>query len=203
MAKTQAQRRAETRQQLLEAAREVVAARGVAGASVDALAEAADRTSGALYAQFGGKEGLLVALLDAWKDATANVIAADFEASSRQEEQLASLWRNFAAPPSDGGDAWVLLEHELWLYACRHPDARAAVAARYEDARRQLADAFPGRPSGNGSSSGEGLASLLIALVIGMEMQRRLDPTAISDGLALEGLRALVRAFGPEQERRP
>src|SRR2546421_12779624 len=71
MARTQAQRRAETRQQLLEAARDVVAARGVAGASVDALAEAADRTSGALYAQFGGKEGLLVALLDAWKDATA------------------------------------------------------------------------------------------------------------------------------------
>ena len=194
MARTQAQRRAETRQQLLEAARDVVAARGVAGASVDALAEAADRTSGALYAQFGGKEGLLVALLDAWKDATAEVIAADFEATSSQKEQLASLWRNFATPPS-GGDAWVILEHELWLYACRHPDARTAVAERYQDARRQLADAFPGDTVRDGSFAGQDLASLLIALVIGLEMQRRLDADVISDELAVEGLGALVERF--------
>jgi AcrR family transcriptional regulator len=194
MAKTQDQRRAETRQQLLEAARDVVAERGITGASVDAVAEAADRTSGALYGQFGGKEGLVVALLDAWKDATASVIAADFEASSSLEQQVASLWRNLANPPADGGDAWVLLEHELWLYACRHPGARQAVAARYEDARRRLADAFPGTPVAEPTASDEGLASLLIALVVGLEMQRRLDPGAISDELATAGLRVLIEA---------
>src|SRR5947207_13789094 len=88
MAKTQEQRRAETRQQLLEAARDVVARRGIAGASVDAVAEAADRTSGALYGRFGGKEGLLAAHLDAWKEATASAIAPDFEASSNRDDQL-------------------------------------------------------------------------------------------------------------------
>jgi AcrR family transcriptional regulator len=201
MAKTQEQRRAETRQQLLEAARDVVARRGIAGASVDAVAEAADRTSGALYGQFGGKEGLLVALLDAWKEATASVIAADFEVSSNRDEQLESLWRNLADPPADGGDAWVLLEHELWLYACRHPGARPAVAARYEDARRGLAGAFPGAAIGDATSSVEGLASLLIALVVGLEMQRRLDPAAISDELAIAGLRALVEAFAQVPRR--
>ena len=41
---TQEQRRAETRRRLLEAARGVVADRGVAGASVDAVAGAAGRT---------------------------------------------------------------------------------------------------------------------------------------------------------------
>src|SRR5947207_13413380 len=110
MARTQEQRRAETRQQLLEAARDMVAERGIAGASVDAVAEAANLTSGALYGQFGRKEGLLVALLDAWKDATASVIAADFEASSSTEEQLASLWNNLADPPTEGDAAWALLE---------------------------------------------------------------------------------------------
>jgi len=145
MARRQAERRSETRQQLLAAARDVVAARGVAGASVDALAEAADRTSGALYAQFGGKDGLLLALLDAWKDATATVIAAEFESAHGVDDRLASLWRNFADPPADGGDAWVMLEHELWLYACRNPHAAPPVAARYEDARRHLAEALPRR----------------------------------------------------------
>lgn len=50
MARTQDERKAETRQRLLQAAGELIAERGVAGASVDALAEAAERTSGAIYA---------------------------------------------------------------------------------------------------------------------------------------------------------
>jgi AcrR family transcriptional regulator len=173
-----------------------VAARGVAGASVDALAEAADRTSGALYAQFGGKDGLLLALLDAWKEATATKIAADFEAASSQDQRLDSLWRNFVDPPADGGDAWVLLEHELWLYACRHPQALPIVAARYEDARDRLAAALPCSSDGarreHDAPDRPGLAALLIALVIGLEMQRRLDPASVSDELALVGLRALL-----------
>jgi AcrR family transcriptional regulator len=196
MAQTQEQRRLQTRQQLLTAARNLVAAKGVAGASVDALAEAADRTSGALYAQFGGKDGLLIALLDEWKEATGAAIAADFSASDDAEHRLASLWRNFADPPADGGDAWVLLEHELWLYACRNPEVRPLVAARYEDARRRLAAAGP--PAADGGAPASGVAALLIALVIGLEMQRRLDPGAITDELALAGLRALIEGMAAE-----
>jgi AcrR family transcriptional regulator len=189
---TQQERRADTRQRLLAAARDLIAERGVAGASVDALAEAADRTSGALYAQFGGKEGLLVALLDEWKDATAEAIAADFEATSNVRFRLDSLWKNFIDPPVEGGDAWVLLEHELWLYACRNPAARDVVTARYDDARRALAGALPGGTL-PGSGSAE-LGTLMIALLIGLEMQRRIDPGAVSDDLALSGLRALLGA---------
>lgn len=198
MPRTQAERRAETRQQLLAAARDLIAARGVAGASVDALAEAADRTSGALYAQFGGKDGLLVALLDSWKEATATAIAADFESADNADERLASLWRNFVDPPADGGDSWVLLEHELWLYASRNPEASEAVAARYRDARRHLASALSGR-----AGEDTGVAALLIGLVIGLEMQRRLDPSAVSDDLALRGLRALLGATSGNGRKAP
>src|SRR5713101_9113354 len=103
MPMTQQERRADTRQRLLAAARDLVAKRGVAGASIDALAEAADRTSGALYAQFGNKEGLLVALLDEWKDAMAEVVGADFEAAASMSGRLESLWTNFVDPPVEGG----------------------------------------------------------------------------------------------------
>jgi len=202
MARTQAERRSETRQQLLSAARDLIAERGVAGASVDALAEAADRTSGALYSQFGGKDGLLLALLDAWKDATATVIAAEFESAHDEAERLASLWRNFADPPAEGGGAWVLLEHELWLYACRNPGVASPVAARYRDARRRLAEALPPRVDGPDLPD-TGLAALLIGLVIGLEMQRRLDPTAVPDELALAGLRALLETAPASAEMSP
>jgi AcrR family transcriptional regulator len=187
--KSQQERRAETRERLLAAARDVIAERGVAGASVDALAEAADRTSGALYAQFGSKDGLLLALLDHWKDAAAVAIAADFSSTDEIDERLSSLWRNFVDPPAEGGDAWVLLEHELWLYACRTPTARAHVAARYESARRGLGSEL----SASGADSA--LGTLLIALMIGLEMQHRLDPDAVTDEVALAGLRALLAAL--------
>ena len=190
MAKTQQERRADTRQRLLTAARDLIAERGVAGASIDALAEAADRTSGALYAQFGNKDGLLLALLDHWKEATATAIAAEFETTTSLDARLGALWSNFVNPP-DNGEAWVLLEHELWLYACRNPVAQDQVAARYNGAREQLAEALPDWAPAHGPSPVEA-ATLVIALMLGLEMQRRLDPDAVSDDLALAGLRALL-----------
>ena len=190
MPKTQQERRADTRQRLLAAARDLIAERGVAGASIDALAEAADRTSGALYSQFGNKDGLLLALLDHWKEATATAIAAEFEATSSVDGRLGALWANFVNPP-DNGEAWVLLEHELWLYACRNAAAQDQVAARYHSAREQLAGALPVAAASQGPAPVEA-ATLVIALMIGLEMQRRLDPEAVSDDLALAGLRALV-----------
>lgn len=196
MPRTQEERRAETRRRLLDAAREVVADRGVAGASVDALAEAADRTSGALYDHFGGKEGLILALLDEWKEATAAATVSDLSATDDAGERLRHVWQRFASPPSDGGEQWTLLEHELWLYACRQAELRPAVAARYDGIRRTLAAALaagllPEAPPPPEESC-QDVATLVIALMIGLEMQRRLDEDAVSDDLAVAGLRALM-----------
>jgi AcrR family transcriptional regulator len=187
VARTQAERREETRRRLLEAASDLFAQRGVAGASVDALAEEADRTSGAIYNHFGDKEGLLLALLDEWRDATAETITADFEADAGVEDRLSSLWRNFVAPTSDPDGMWVLLEHELWLYTCRNPDPSRRVAQRYQRARTSLAQAL--RPQDSGA-----LGTLLVGLLIGLEMQRRLDPDVVPDHLAVAGLKALAES---------
>ena len=144
--RTQDERKAETRQRLLQAAGELIAERGVAGASVDALAEAAERTSGAIYAHFGGKEGLLVALLDEWKDALSVAVRAEFEAASDERERIGSLWQNFVSPPPGTGDDWTLLEHELWLYACRNPEVRPLLAARVRRRPARVRDRAPGSP---------------------------------------------------------
>ena len=60
---SQEQRKAETRQRLLDAAALLFAERGIEAVSIDTVAEAADRTSGAVYAHFGGKDGVLLASL--------------------------------------------------------------------------------------------------------------------------------------------
>lgn len=193
---TQEQRRADTRRRLLEAARAVMADRGVAGASVDAVAEAAERTSGAIYAHFGDKSGLIFALLDEWKDATARAIVSDLASRPDRRERLESMWRNFAEPPAREAADWTLLEHELWLHACRQPEVTPVAAERYAGIRRQLAEAVrSGTVGGNSdldAAEAEGVATLVIALMVGLEMQRRLDPTSVSDELAVQGLQALT-----------
>jgi AcrR family transcriptional regulator len=176
---TQGERRAETRGRLLDAAAELFARDGIGGASVDAIADAAGRTSGALYGHFGSKEGLLTALLDRWMEEMATVTAAEVIAAPTVDERLAAIWRNFAEPTP-----WVQLEHELWLWATRH-DGPAAdrIAARYRDAAARV-DEFAGRAA---------VGRLVIALMIGLEMQHRVDPDAVDDGLAVDGLRTLLR----------
>ena len=136
------------------------------------------------------QEGLLVALLDEWKDALSDVVRAEFEATSDERERLGSLWQNFVSPPPGTGDAWTLLEHELWLYACRNPDVRPHLAARYDAARRTFGSALPAALDARESAD---VAGLLIALLLGLEMQRRLDPDAVSDETAVAALQALLR----------
>lgn len=60
---------AENRERILEAAARLIRERGISGAGVDALTEAAGMTHGSLYSQFGSKERLV-------EEAVAHAIAA-------------------------------------------------------------------------------------------------------------------------------
>jgi AcrR family transcriptional regulator len=182
----QGDRRATTRRRLLDAAAELFAERGVDGASIDAIADKADRTSGAVYDHFGGKEGLLYALLDGWVDDVAAVVTAELSTVTTLDEWLQVLWRNVSSPVVGDG-RWIALEHELWSYAVRNPAARAHLARRYRAAWRPVGDAVHER---GGGSAGAGAA--LIGVLFGLEMMRRIDPDAVPDELAIGALRGVV-----------
>lgn len=62
--RTREEQRAETRARLLEAAAEVIAARGLEGASIDEITERAGYTRGAFYSNFSGKPELLIELCE-------------------------------------------------------------------------------------------------------------------------------------------
>lgn len=68
--------RGEARTRLLEAARDLIRARGFAGCSVDDLCRAAGVTKGAFFHQFGSKEGLGVAAAQYWAETTTAFFAA-------------------------------------------------------------------------------------------------------------------------------
>ncbi len=195
MARTQGDRRAETRAQLISAAADLFARKGFHAVSAEAVAAAADRTTGALYDHFGGKEGLLLALLDVWMEQTTADLTTELYKIPDLDGLLAALWEGVVHPGEARSDAWVLLEFELWLHGVRDPQIGAPLADRFRIARSGLAgglvqwsEAFdftlPG-PS-------EDVAIHVLALLLGAAFQHRLDPAVVPKAVVVAGLRRLL-----------
>src|ERR1700688_4341858 len=110
VARTQEERKADTRARLLDAAATLFADHGIDAVSVDAVADAAGRTSGALYAHFGSKHGLLLALMDEWSDSLLTVLAAEFELAPGLKERLRAVATNVITEPSAETRRLLLLE---------------------------------------------------------------------------------------------
>ena len=189
---TQGERRTATRDALLAAAAELFAQQGVDNSSVDAIARAAGRTSGALYDHFGSKEGLLFALLEGWVDDVAAVVAAELVNATTRDERIAALWHNFA-DPAVGDGRWIALEHEPWTFATRNDEARARLAARYQDAW-SLIDADPLWSDAAETATGteRSTGAVLVGVLLGLEMVRRIDPAAMTDDSAIAALRRVL-----------
>src|SRR3954470_4449051 len=194
-AQTQEERKAETRARLVAAAADLFARKGFHAVSAEAVADAADRTTGALYNHFGSKDGLLLALVEQWLDESAARISADVEGASDLDGRLGALWSDPMTAEPDGSDSWLLLEIELWLHAARNAEFAGDLAQRYGDRRSAL-----GEPLAEWTKD-EGLgrlrhprrtSGLVIALLLGAAMQQRLDPEAFSTADVVAGLRALI-----------
>jgi AcrR family transcriptional regulator len=193
VARTQEQRKADTRDRLLRAAGELFARDGYHAVSIDAVADAADRTSGAVYNHFGGKEGLLLALVDAFEQQAAGQVGEALASEADLRGRLAALWGAFATR-ADEPDAWMLLEHELWLYAGRNPEVSGRVAARYRGGRRGMAASFERWCDAEGVEPPlppDELATVVLGLLFGLEMIRRVDPGAVPDRLPQRALDVL------------
>jgi AcrR family transcriptional regulator len=189
---TQKERRELTRTALLDAGARLFAERGVAESSVDAIAEAAGRTSGALYDHFGSKEGLLFALLEGWVDDVAAVITAELVNTTSLPERMAALWRN-VSDPAVGNGRWIALEHELWSYAARNESARQRLVERYRAAFEGLDILSTDDANGSPAATTEHeIGPAVLGLVLGLEMMRRVDPDAVSEELAVAALCGVV-----------
>jgi AcrR family transcriptional regulator len=200
MGRTQEERRAETRAQLLGAAAELFARKGFHATSAEAVAAAADRTTGALYDHFGGKEGLLVALLEQWIEQTVVDTAANVEAAPDLDGRLAELWRGLVRRDSESGDAWLLLEFELWLHAARDPEMGVVGAERFQVLRDGLAGGLGQWSAELGFSlpaPADELAVQFIALLLGAAFQHRLDGGAVPEHVVTSGLTRLLGLDAP------
>jgi AcrR family transcriptional regulator len=192
---SQEERKADTRARLIGAAAALFAAKGYHAVSAEAVAEAADRTTGALYSHFGGKDGLLLALVEHWLDESASRIAHNVEAAGDLDGRLLTIWHDFSASPAEHGASWLLLEFELFLHGARDPVFGEKLAARYAEYRNLLAEplALWAKEEGLGHlRHHQQVAAQIIALLLGMAVQHRVDPSAITDDDVVAGMRAVL-----------
>jgi len=179
--------RAQTRERLLGAARELIAEYGYGGASVEAICEHAGFTRGAFYSNFDSKDELVCALYDEhYARVRAQVAAALAEVATTPTGLDDAVRRVFDAVRVSPADRrqWALLDAEFTLHALRNDTSRARWVALQRRFRQELAaliDAGWTRLGLRLSLSGTDLARFVLAVHAGMTAQRLLDPDDESD----------------------
>jgi AcrR family transcriptional regulator len=137
------QRRANTRERLITAAMHVFAERGVNGASVEEICEAAGCTRGAFYSNFPDKSALVLAIIQhniaTQVVAAERAVAAIKPAADLSAEDLVSLaltaYEEAGRQPGESS----LADRELLLHAAREPDLRRPYLEFLEQSERQVA----------------------------------------------------------------
>ncbi|MBN1530474.1 MAG: TetR/AcrR family transcriptional regulator [Thermoleophilaceae bacterium] len=210
--RTQAERRLETREQVLAAASRVFARTGFHGTSLDAVAEEAGFSRGAVYYNFASKEELFLELLDRRCAERARDIREVFDtggddiASTTEQAQLAA---REALDAMIGDPEWRALYLEFLAHAARDAAFRRAFARRTNDMRATLDEVVAERArlvdeSALGMSPKE-LAIVIDAMGVGLWAHhllhgpRSVSPELFADavGLMVDGV--IARAGGLER----
>lgn len=96
---------AQTRRDVVATARRIFAVHGYAHTTVETIAREARVSPATIYAQCGGKEGLLESLIDLWSTGeTVERIIADCAASTGPSDKLDRLARGYVDIYDDSGD---------------------------------------------------------------------------------------------------
>ncbi|MEO3787785.1 TetR family transcriptional regulator [Actinocorallia sp. B10E7] len=175
------EKRARTREALLDAAQRLWAERGIHGASLDDIAGSAGLTKGAVYSNFAGKADLLFALL---------------ERCATHGEGLGRRW------DGDSDDDRLLgqLLVEFWLYGMRDYSAGWRIADWYQCQRSELAERLEreeppgGEPDGGPAIPAQERAVLAMALELGLALQHLLDPDRVPAGIYDSAMRLVLGA---------
>jgi AcrR family transcriptional regulator len=184
---TRAEKKAETRRRLLDAAAAVFIRRGFQGASVDEITAEAGFSRGAFYSNFDSKEELFVALLH-------DRVYRDFEDLFRRvPAELSPVERlrwgaedtaeRYRRGEEGGEQGWLFA---LWLeclaHAARHPEFKSLPATFWSGTRELNAQAIEAAFAEVGRAvpiEPRHLATAMTALDIGLALQHLVDPQAV------------------------
>ncbi len=201
---TPERRREMTKDALVEAAADVFARRGFHAASLDEIAESAGFTRGAIYSNFGGKEDLLMAVLDLFtrRQLQEFAEAIDLTGNRSAEEQSAAAAAVWSHTRRDLN--MTLLSLEMRLYALRNTEFRKRLAQAERRQEGRIAEFIAGVASTEDRKlviDAADLAEILRAFSDGLSQLATLDEERSDhyDQLAMRFFALIAEAVTPKE----
>lgn len=181
--------KARTRAAILEAGVQVFADRGYAAAALEEVARVAGVAIGSIYAHFGSKQDLFMAIINLHLTTDLDDARDTLHDTGSAAAPLAGT-----VTASIGDRRRALIDAEAWLYGVRHDDD---LARRLRAHYRGVLGAAHGlvtryrRPADGLPFGDDELALLLVAVIHGLSRQRFLDPARVPDEFVGRALAAL------------
>jgi AcrR family transcriptional regulator len=176
---TRAERREQTRRELLDAAARVFVRRGLQGASVEEISAEAGYSRGAFYSNFSSKAELFVELLNQRVYTTYTAMVEAGLQDPAQTPTLEETGQMLAAIQADSEGRWLF---RLWLeclaQADRDPRLRELASGFWRGNRAGTATLIE-RATGLSPERAKALATAMIALDIGLAIQHFVDPDEV------------------------
>jgi AcrR family transcriptional regulator len=177
---TRVERKAQTRADLLSAARTVFLRRGFHGASLEEIAQEAGYTKGAVYSNFEDKAALFLAVLDDHYGQRVVAYAGimlddDFETGLREVSR-------FMGSADSNEPGWLPLLSEFIAHAARDDELKAAyleIRSKFLDAVARILDGTQERHGMRFILPSSEVARASSLLVRGFSAERQLDPARV------------------------
>ncbi|HMK91887.1 MAG TPA: TetR/AcrR family transcriptional regulator [Thermoleophilia bacterium] len=182
-----------TARRLLAAAQDILAERGYAELTMTAISQVSGVNRALVSYYFGGKAGLLAALVDTlFQDPDVGLVEEirATEAGAKRVESFLDWQRRVS-----GRDRTNRMLYELLPHALRDPEVRARFAEEYRVYRDVDAECLSGAPRELDEQELEALAAVTIAVVEGLGIQRALDPDGFDHEAAWRAWRDLIGSY--------
>lgn len=192
------EKKAQTRDRLLEAARRVFAGRGYHGASLEEIALEAGYSTGAVYSNFAGKEDLFFALFEEHVERQVREYAELFARGSTLDEQTrggADRWMEYVDSEPDGFPLFI----EFWASAMRDPELKRRFRTRFADLRKAIAGMIEEGAGELGldlhAEASRRLATIVVGLGNGLALEKLTDPRTVPNDLFGDALALIFQSL--------
>lgn len=189
-----AEKKAATRQQVIHAAMDIFSRDGYTKASLDAIAEQAGYSKGAIYSNFANKADLFLAAID------ANIDGLSLDGLAIEEQMgdnpAAISDADIAAYAKDVTEGFGLATLEFITVALRDPALRDALNARFQRLTAQQTPIIEATRRSDDPVPVAAIANLVAAMDLGMDVLQLLGIPGVNLGLADVGRQRLMNPAG-------
>ena len=179
---SRAERRQQTREELLMAAEACFVTRGFHATSVDQVAERAGYTKGAVYSNFASKEDLFFAVYQRRVEHALTEVVPGLRQAGPEH---ALDWLATSMIERRGrDDGWLAVFIEFWAHVLRHPELRDRFAAIHASFLEPLADGVRQLAEDRGLALPADVTAIQVVLAwnameVGLGLERLTQPQTV------------------------